>query len=85
MAKTKEPVNKENETYFQLQRRLKSRKQNFKMTYKKGIFYNNPDRLIEYLKQNDVVIRVHASGGMDDDTDFITISIEGFKSGPDGI
>ena len=84
MAKTKTAPKKE-ESYFDKQRRLKARKQNFKMTYKKGLFYNNPDRLVEYLNQKDVVIRVHASGGMDDDTDFITISIEGFKAGPDGI
>jgi len=73
------------ETFFQKERRLKSRKQSYKMTYKKGLFYNNTDRLKEYLDQPDVMVRVLNTGSLDDDTSFITITIEGFKAGPDGI
>jgi hypothetical protein len=73
------------ETFFEKEKRLKKRTQDFKMTYKKGLFYANKDRLIEYLQQPDVLVRVHASGSLNDDNSFITISIEGFKAAEDGI
>lgn len=73
------------ETIFQKERRLKKRKQTYKETYKKGLFYNNARRLIEYLNQPDTVVRVHASGGLDDNTHFIQITIEGFVPPDSGI
>lgn len=76
---------KKEETFREKEKRLRNRKQDYKLTYKKGLFYNNIDRLIEYLKQPDVAVRVHASGSLDDDTDFIQITIEGFKAAEDGI
>lgn len=74
-------MNKEikKETLFQKEKRLKNRKQSFRMTYKKGIFHNNFNILKAYLDQPDVVVRVHAGGQMDDQTEFIQITIEGIK------
>lgn len=75
------------ETLFQKERRLKNRKQTFKMSYKKGVFYSSwaHDKLMEYLKQPEVLVRVHATGEMDDGTSFISITIEGFTPPEDGI
>jgi len=75
------------ESLFQKERRLKARKQSYKMTYKKGVYYNTwgYKNLIEYLNQPDVLVRVLNAGSMDDDTQFITITIEGFKAKEDGI
>lgn len=78
--------NKE-ESIFQKERRLKARKQDYKISYKKGVYYSQYayKQLIDYLNQPDVLVRVLNAGSMDDDTAFVTITIEGFKSGPDGI
>lgn len=82
-----EKQNKKEETLFQKERRLKARKPDYKMSYKKGIFYNayQYEKLIDYLKQPDVLVRVHATGSLDDNTDFIQITIEGFKAPEDGL
>lgn len=75
------------ENIFQKEKRLKSRKQSYKASYKKGVFYsvNKYPNLIEYLNQPDVLVRVLNAGSLDDDTAFVTITIEGFKASPDGI
>jgi hypothetical protein len=69
------------ESLFQKEKRLKSRKQVYKETYRKGLFfeYNQKDKLIEWIKQNDVIIRVHSGGQLNDETEFVSITIEGFK------
>jgi hypothetical protein len=68
-----------NEHWLQKERRLKSRKATFKMTYKKGAFieYNEKDKLIEFLKQPDIVVRLNADGVLDDGTSFFQVTIEG--------
>lgn len=78
---------KTEETLFQKERRLKARKQDYKVTYKKGIYYNTwqYDNLIKYLKSKDVLVRVINAGSLNDGTDFITITIEGFNAPQDGI
>lgn len=75
------------ESIFQKEKRLKARKQSFKMSYKKGVFYSvySYKNLIDYLNQPDVLVRVHAAGSMEDDTAFVQITIEGFKAKEDGI
>lgn len=67
------------ESFFAKERRLKARRQTFKMVYKKGCFFDNKQRLIEYLQQPDIIVRANAAGDMDDGTEFIQITIEGFK------
>lgn len=69
------------ESIFQKEKRLKARKQVYKESYKKGCFFQtwNYEELIEWIKQNDVLIRVNAGGYLDDDTEFMQITIEGFK------
>ncbi len=69
------------ETYFQKEKRLKSRKQVYKETYKKGVFieYNAKDNLASWIAQNDVIVRVNTAGRLDDGTEFIQVTIEGFK------
>lgn len=83
----KESTQQKEESLFHKERRLKARKQSFAMSYKKGVFYNawSYKNLIDYLNQPDVLVRVHKAGSMDDDTEFIQITIEGFKAKPDGI
>ena len=75
------------ETFLAKERRLKARKQTFKMSYKKGLYYTSwkYKNLVDYLNQPDVLVRVLNTGSMDDDTDFITITIEGFKAPDTGI
>lgn len=67
------------ESIFQKDKRLKDRKSVYKETYKKGLFFDNKNVLIEWLKQNDILIRVHAGGKLDDETEYIQITIEGFR------
>lgn len=78
---------KKDESLFQKERRLKARKQDFKMTYKKGVFYSayQYQNLIDYLNQRDVIVRVHATGTLDDGTSFLQITIEGLTAKEDGI
>lgn len=75
------------ENPLQKERRFKARKQVFKSTYKKGVFYNQyaHKNLVDYLNQPNVFVRVINAGSLDDDTTFVTITIEGFKPGVDGI
>ena len=75
------------ESFFAKERRLKARKQNYKATYKKGVFYNSWQykNLIGYLNSPDVIVRVHSAGTLDDGKDFIQITIEGFVAPQDGI
>ena len=83
MAKTET----KEENFFQKERRLKARKQTYSATYKKGVFYSQYQykNLIDYLNQPDVLVRVHKVGSLDDDTTFISITIEGFQSKEDGV
>lgn len=67
------------ENWLAKERRLKARRQTFKMVYKKGLFFENKQRLIEYLQQPDIIVRANAAGDMEDGTEFIQITIEGFK------
>lgn len=78
---------KPKETLFQKEKRLKARKQTFKTSYKKGVYYNSyhHNRLIDYLTQPDVLVRVINAGSLDDDKSFITITIEGFEYKFDGV
>lgn len=87
MAKNTVVKLEKEETFFQKERRLKARKQSFCVTYNKGIFYNTwaYKQLIEYLNQPDVLVRVLKGGTLNDDTNFLTITIEGFKAGADGL
>jgi hypothetical protein len=78
---------KKEESIFQKEKRLKARKQDLKITYKKGVFYSvyQYKNLIDYLNQPDVLVRVHAAGTLDDDTAFVQITIEGFAPTEGGI
>lgn len=69
------------ETFLQKDRRLKARKQSYKETYRKGalVEYNGKDKLVEWINQDDIIIRLHTAGKMDDGTEFIQVTIEGFK------
>lgn len=69
------------ESLFQKESRLKKRKQDWKMSYKKGVYFQtwNYKELIEWIEQKDVIIKVHSAGNMDDGTEFMQITIEGFK------
>ncbi len=75
------------ESLFQKDKRLKSRKYASKVTYKKGVFYNQHSykNIIGYLNSPDVIVRVLNAGDLNDGTNFITITIEGFKAPADGI
>ena len=75
------------EIFFQKERRLKARKETYSATYKKGVFYSQYKykNIIDYLNQPDVLVRVHKTGILDDDTTFISITIEGFQPKEDGI
>lgn len=75
MAKGKQ----KHETYWQKEKRLKARKSVYKETYKKGVFFDNKHTLIDWLNQNDIIVRVNAAGKLDDESEFIQITIEGFK------
>lgn len=76
--KTKTKVSKE-ENIFQKEKRLKARKIVYKETYKKGLFMINKEQLISWINQSEVLIRIHHAGQLNDETEFVTISIEGFK------
>lgn len=65
------------------QNRLKNRRRIYEEKYRKGIFYRNPEQLIALLKEAGVIIRMHSTGALDDDTCFMQISIEGFKHFPE--
>lgn len=67
------------ESFWAKERRLKARRQTFKMTYRKGVFWQNYHLLKEYLSQPDIIIRTNAEGNMDDGTSFLQITIEGIK------
>jgi len=71
---------KREETYFEKLRRLRNRKQVIKYTFKKGVYfeYAGLDRVLESAKQPDVVVRLINEGSMDDGTQFVTITIEGY-------
>lgn len=71
-----------NELPSQKERRLKSRKQVYCQTYRKGLFMVNKDELCKWIMQNDVIIRIHKAGALDDDTEFCNISVEGFTPKP---
>ena len=75
------------ESLFAKERRLKARKSTYKVTYKKGVFYNSwqHENLVGYLNQPDVLVRVHSAGTLDDGKNFIQITIEGFVAPNDGI
>jgi len=75
----KEKTNSKRETPWETGVRWRKRKSTFKATYKKGVFYADKQLLIAWLKQPDVSIRLHANGGLNDGTEFITISIEGIR------
>jgi hypothetical protein len=60
------------------QKQLEKRKQVYRESYRKGVFFDNKEKLIEWLRQKDVIVRVHAGGRLDDDTELIQITIEGF-------
>lgn len=80
-------VAKKEESFFAKEKRLKARKQSFKMTYRKGLFYNTwaYKTLIDYLNQPDVLVRVNSGGELDDGKAFIQITIEGFTPSENGI
>lgn len=71
---------KKEETYHQKELRLKARKQIYKMTYKKGVFMHNHEALCKWIMQQDVVLRINSGGLLDDDTEFVQLTIEGFKA-----
>lgn len=59
-------------------KQLEKRKQVYRESYRKGVFFDNKEKLIEWLRQKDVIVRVHAGGRLDDDIELIQITIEGF-------
>lgn len=69
------------ENIFQKERRLKKRKQVYKETYKKGIYWVDWKRqeIADHVLEDDVLIKVINSGDLDDGTHFLTITIEGYK------
>lgn len=77
MAKIKE------ETLFQKEERLKKRKQSFKMTYRKGLFWSDKEKLCQFIMQDEVLIKIHFAGNLDDDTEFCNVTVEGMQ--PDKI
>lgn len=69
------------ETFLQKEKRLKARKQTYRESYKKNavfIEYSGKDKLIEWLRQENVLIKVQAAGLLDDESEFTQLSIEGF-------
>lgn len=73
------------ESFFQKEKRLKARRPVYKETFKKGLFYMAYERLISYINQPDVLVRIHSSGELDDGTSFLNITIEGFTASKNGI
>jgi len=71
------------ESLFQKEKRLKARKPVYTETYKKGVFIPNKKILCEWIMQEDVIVRVHKGGSLDDGTEFNNVSIEGFKTSSD--
>lgn len=67
------------ESFLQIDKRLKSRKSVYKETYKKGLFIENKEVLIEWIRQKEVIIRINAAGKLDDGTEYNQITIEGFN------
>jgi hypothetical protein len=67
------------ENFLQKDKRLKSRKQVWIETYKRGAFieFQDKENLPKWLLQKDIVIRLNKAGKMDDGTEFINITIEG--------
>lgn len=65
------------ETPTQIDKRLKARKQVYKETYRKGLFLI-PKYLLDWLNQDEVIIRIHSSGSLDDGKQFVNITVEGF-------
>lgn len=66
------------ENIFQKERRLKARKQTYIMSYRKGLFMVNKEELCKWIMQDEVLIRIHKAGNMNDDTEFCNITVEGF-------
>lgn len=67
-------------TFEQKQSMLRKRKRDFSIKYRKGVYFSPPGVLANILTQPDLVIRCHESGVLDDNTQYINISIEGFKT-----
>ncbi len=67
------------ESFIQKDKRLKSRKSVYKETYRKGLFMDDKETLIEWIKQKDVIVRINAAGKLDDGTEYNQITIEGFN------
>lgn len=61
---------------------LVKRKQIYKETYRKGLFLTDKERLCDQIMQPEVIVRAVSSGSLDDDTEFINISVEGVVSTP---
>lgn len=68
---------KEKENFIQRERRQKARKSVYKETYKKGVFIDK-EQIIKWLNQDDILVRVNAGGKLNDNSEYIQITIEGF-------
>jgi hypothetical protein len=68
------------ESPWMKERRLKKRKKTLTMKYKKGVTFDNPYKLVEWLGQKDILVYLNSSGQLDDDTEFVQITIEGVKA-----
>ena len=66
------------ESFLAKERRLKARKPVYKETYAKGMFLISKEELCEWIMQPDVLIRAHSSGTLNDETQFVQITVEGF-------
>lgn len=67
------------ESFFAKERRLRTRRQTFKMSYNKGLYFENKKELIKWLEQDEILVRIHSGGKMNDGTEFLQITIEGIK------
>lgn len=69
---------KKKETPQERELRHKKRKFDFKQTYKSGIF-GDPQQVRKILEGEDVTVRMIDSGTLNDDSEFMTIRIEGIR------
>ncbi len=58
---------------------VEKRKQTIKWSFQRNVFHNNKHELIKWIKQSEVQVRCHSTGSYNDGTEFIQITIEGFK------
>lgn len=59
---------------------VEKRKQTVKWGFQKDIFHNDKKELIKWIEQPNVKVRCHSAGSYNDGTEFLNVTIEGFKA-----